>query len=388
MKSGQTCAVVVTTIGQGNFLDDYFTAASAEGVLDRTTFYVIPDRKTPTSLFDRSNELASRGMRIVCPSVEEQDLYLNKLGIKELIPYDSDNRRNVGYLLALESGCDFTISIDDDNYCRVGEPFFSEHAVVASGPVTAPSVESSSGWFNICDLLKLDKTGIYPRGFPYAKRHDTPTISQNIEAGRVALNAGLWLSEPDLDAMTWLVSPCRASGLRREAVLLGKHAWSPINTQNTALHRDVLVSYYFAKMGYPLAGLVAIDRFGDILSGYLCQSVIRHLGDRIRVGTPAVDHRRNSHNYMKDATCEMGGVWLMEDLCAWLTELKLNGSSYHDAYVCLAHALDEQAERFSGFIWTDATRGYVHQLAHCMRRWAQTCARWLSLSSVSVRSAA
>jgi hypothetical protein len=159
--------------------------------------------------------------------------------------------------------------------------------------------------------------------------------------------------------------------------VLGDRAWSPINTQNTSLHRDVIVSYYFARMGYPLAGLVAIDRYGDILSGYLAQACVRHVGHRIRVGTPAVDHRRNSHHYMRDATHEMGCVWLMEDLTEWLTELKLTGSTYQETYLSLASQLDDAAEKFNGYIWNDATRGYVHQLAYCMRRWATTCRRWL-----------
>ena len=73
----------------------------------------------------------------------------------------------------------------------------------------------------------------------------------------------------------------------------------------------------------------------------------------------------------------MGCVWLMEDLTLWLTSLKLTGASYHETYLSLAAALNEQAERFRGFIWNEATRGYVHQLSYCMRRWAATCRRWL-----------
>ena len=131
-------------------------------------------------------------------------------------------------------------------------------------------------------------------------------------------------------------------------------------------------------MGYPLGNLGAIDRYGDILSGYLCQACVRHMGDRIRVGTPLVDHRRNSHNYLRDATAEMGCVWLMEDLTAWLTGLKLQGSTYHETVLSLAAEMDEAAEQFSGFIWNDAARGYLHSLAYCTRRWAGACRRWLS----------
>jgi hypothetical protein len=133
-------------------------------------------------------------------------------------------------------------------------------------------------------------------------------------------------------------------------------------------------------MNYPLAGLMTIDRYGDILSGYLAQACVKHLGQFVRFGTPAVDHRRNAHNYLKDATCEMGCVWLMEDLTAWLTELKLSGTSYPEAYTCLSEELDAAAERFTGFIWTEATRGYLHQLAYCMRRWVAACGRAVDVS--------
>jgi hypothetical protein len=372
-----TCAVVVTTIGRGEFLKDYYAAAVEEHALDRVEFIVIPDRKSPPELYAACAEYSSRGMRVRCPDLRAQDEYLARLDLTDFIPYDSDNRRNVGYLMALESGADFAISIDDDNYAIAGARFFAEHAVVASrNPVTTPSVESSTGWFNICRLLQVDPPNVYPRGFPYRRRHEHAEISERNETGHVRLNAGLWLGEPDLDAMTWLVSPARAANTIGRSVLLGPRAWSPINTQNTALHRDVLVSYYFARMGYPLGpGLGTIDRYGDILSGYFAQACVRHMGDRIRVGTPAVDHRRNSHNYLRDATAEMGCVWLVEDLTEWLTALELTGATYHETYLSLAASLDDAAERFKGFIWTDATRGYVHQLAYCMRRFAGACRR-------------
>ncbi len=74
---------------------------------------------------------------------------------------------------------------------------------------------------------------------------------------------------------------------------------------------------------------MSIDRYGDILSGYFAQACVRHMGHRVRVGTPCVDHRRNAHHYLKDATHEMGCVWLIEDLADWLVELKLQGGTYH-----------------------------------------------------------
>ncbi len=367
-------SVVVTTIGDGAFLNDYHAAVNEAEAPDRIEFIVIPDRKSPAELYEQCREFSSRGLDVKCPTVEEQDGYLAKLGLTNFVPYNSDNRRNIGYLMAYEHGSEVIISIDDDNFALPASNFFEEHAVVAQDSCQSLEVQSSTGWYNICDLLDVEPAHVYPRGFPYSKRHIRAEVSGMVINARVRLNAGLWLGEPDLDAMTWLISPARADKVKGNSVLLGNRAWSPINTQNTALHRDLIPTYYFAKMNYPIAGLGSIDRYGDILSGYLCQACVRHMGDAIRVGTPAVDHRRNSHNYLRDATHEMGCVWLMEDLTAWLSSLQLSGTTYSDTYLSLAAELDEAAERFTGFIWNEATRGYVHQLAWSMRRWVKACA--------------
>ncbi|GAG67747.1 unnamed protein product, partial [marine sediment metagenome] len=37
----------------------------------------------------------------------------------------------------------------------------------------------------------------------------------------------------------------------------------------------------------------------------------------------------------------------------------------------LSYAIEDAVEDFSGFIWTDATRGYFHQMAYCMRTWVK-----------------
>src|SRR5688572_21893206 len=153
--SGPTCSLVVTTIGRGEFLADYYAAILREGANDRVSVIVIPDRRTPTQLFERCAEFARRGMRVQCPTLAEQECYLARWGFSGLVPHDSDNRRNVGFLIALEAGSDFVISIDDDNYCRPAENFFSQHAVVAGGDVEGVCVNTSERFFNICDLMEV-----------------------------------------------------------------------------------------------------------------------------------------------------------------------------------------------------------------------------------------
>ena len=74
----------------------------------------------------------------------------------DLVPYNSDNRRNVGYFMAAESGADFLISIDDDNYCPANEDYFAEHSIVCGEPRRHDVVDSNNGWYNFCDLLELE----------------------------------------------------------------------------------------------------------------------------------------------------------------------------------------------------------------------------------------
>jgi hypothetical protein len=190
------------------------------------------------------------------------------------------------------------------------------------------------------------------------------------------MNAGLWLGEPDLDAITWLVNPARATEFKGESVLLDDGTWSPINTQNTSLHRDIIPAYYFLPMNYPLGAGLTIDRFGDIFSGFYSQACAKHFKHGIRVGTPVADHRRNSHNYMRDAGGEMGCIWVLEDLTQWLMDLKLEGQTYSEAYLSLAEALAAATEHFTGFAWTEATRIYFRHTVACMRRWIDACRRW------------
>jgi hypothetical protein len=368
--------LVLTTIAEPIVLESYHRNFAKYGHLHDITAYVIPDKRTPGVARQRCEDLKRRGMRVVFPDLEAQESFLREVCFPpELVPYNSDNRRNVGYLMALSEGNDFVISIDDDNYCDADHDFYREHAVVCGESSEADVVHSDSGWFNICDLLEIEPTrNVYARGFPYFSRHRTPALRKSRDQAIVRVNAGLWLSDPDMDGMSWLVSPVRVTGFKGESLVLGHKTWSPINTQNTALARDVIASYYFVRMGYPLAGF-PIDRYGDIFSGYFSQACARHFAHAVRVGTPVADHRRNSHNYLKDALNEFACICVLEDLLPWLHELKLEGGTYCEAYTALSHRIEDVVASFTGQIWSDATRGYFHHLGYCMREWVKVCSR-------------
>jgi hypothetical protein len=378
-------ALVLTTIFDPVVLDSYLENFEAYGHRQNVHVILIPDRKTPDQAYKRCISLRDRGLQVACPSFDEQETFLKQVGFPpDLIPYNSDNRRNVGYLMALESDADFVISIDDDNYCRPDEDFFSEHGIVCRGPSQENVVESSTGWFNACSLIKLDRPGTtYARGFPYFARHKDESPRVALNPVEVHINAGLWLGDPDVDGMTWLVNPAHSTQLLGQPVVLGRDTWSPVNTQNTSLRREAIASYYFVRMGDCLAG-VPIDRYGDIFSGYFAQACARHLGGAVRLGRPIVDHRRNGHNYMRDAFNEWGCILVLEDLLPWLTqEARICGGSYAEAYESLSQELEEAVEKFKGLIWTQDTRDYFHRVAQAMRHWVRACDRLSGKSRAS-----
>jgi hypothetical protein len=372
--SARTASLVVTTIFEADALDGYFENFKRFGHLDQVEVVIIPDRKTPAATFERARRLNAQGLRTVCPALDEQEQYLRRIGFPpDLIPHNSDNRRNVGYLMALGSGRDFLISIDDDNYVAAGVDAFAGHSVVCDASRDWVQTSSPTGFFNICSLLELERPlPVYPRGYPYFARNKGEVPKTRIGQAEIHINAGLWTLDPDIDGITWLVATPRIVGFKGESAVLACDAWSPVNTQNTALRREAIPAYYFVRMGCPLAG-TPIDRYGDIFSGYFVEACAKHLGGAVRFGTPVAEHRRNSHNYMKDAANELACIMALEDLLPWLHELRLVGSTYAEAYAALSDAIEEEVEHMCGYIWSDATRGYFHQMAYCMRAWLAAC---------------
>ena len=83
----------------------------------------------------------------------------------------------------------------------------------------------------------------------------------------------------------------QGKSMKEQRIMLAPGVMSPINTQNTAFHRDTVPAFYFVPVGDPVSGL-PVERYGDIWAGYFVKKAIDHLGDRITYGAPACDHRR------------------------------------------------------------------------------------------------
>jgi hypothetical protein len=66
-------AMVLTTIADPVVLEGYFANFAEHGHLEQVQVIVIPDRKTPPTVFLRCADLRNRGLDVVCPTLEQQE---------------------------------------------------------------------------------------------------------------------------------------------------------------------------------------------------------------------------------------------------------------------------------------------------------------------------
>ena len=133
-------AIVVTTIYEPKFLDGYVANLQRFG-RENVEIIVIIDRKTPASVAERCAHYG-----LLCPTLDEQETFLARFpALAPRIPYDSDNRRNIGFLMALDRGAELLISIDDDNYCLDDVDFVGEHLAAGKTIDTAKRRATTAG---------------------------------------------------------------------------------------------------------------------------------------------------------------------------------------------------------------------------------------------------
>jgi hypothetical protein len=367
MTAPRSTAIVTTTIHVPTLLDSYLRDAL---LFERpaVSVIVVGDRKTPDAAREFCETLGRRfPYPVTFLGVADQMRYL--AGYPELashLPWDSIQRRQIGLLLAYEHGAEVIITIDDDNY--LAEPdFVGLHGIVGR-QAALEAMAAPAGWVNVCDFLgEANGFRFYHRGFPPAMRAQPEALVPTSTAlrGRVVVNAGLWLEEPDIDAVTRLAAPVRATRFARaDNVALVPGNWSPFNSQNTALHRDVLPAYFLS----PRTG-----RYDDIWASYVVDAIASHLGDLIAFGHPLVRQERNPHDLWRDLEQERSGMRYTDALVSALRRVTLTGTTYAECFAELAGGLRDAIAADQSL---DASgRAYIAGFVEGMRVWMATLAR-------------
>jgi hypothetical protein len=343
-------ALTLTTIHIPRVIETYARNFRDHGH-DDCIIVVVGDLKSPPETGAYCAQVArDLGCRVEYFDVERQRDYLRRSpALAEHLPYNTFSRRNIGDLYAYEEGASVIVRTDDDNYPLAGTDYLGGHAHVGV-PTRLPTVSSRIGWYNCCELLEAAHgRPFYPRGFPYPLRWKDAGLERREEQVRVGLNAGLWLGEPDVDAITRLAEPIDALRLRADApsvVALARGTWCAVNTQNTAYARELIPAAFVSPF---------LGRYDDIWSGYLLRKLMDHLDDRVSYGLPLVRQDRNVHDLWKDLEHEMKGNILTPHLLDVLGRKELKGTSYAACYAELADHLEREIQEDRDYfapVWT------------------------------------
>ncbi|MHC4579939.1 MAG: hypothetical protein ACYS14_00680 [Planctomycetota bacterium] len=338
---------------------------------------MIGDRKTPASCAHMVDMVRDEGLDVDYLDVGSQDEWGKSCpDFYRCIPYDNETRRIIGYLRALEEGCERIILIDDDNYPRENEDFIGGHSTTGT-PWNGHVVTDPLGFLNTCEELEVSPAReIWPRGYPLQHRggKNKPSSRPAPADAVIGVTAGLWLQDPDVDATTWLngsIIAVRYHGPRK--VVLAGDTWIPVNTQNTSIHRELIPAFLCIPMGFAVPG-GKLERYGDIWGGYIGQAIARGTRYHVSFGAPLVDHRRNQHNYVDDLRHEFWGMVLTD----WFVDMLKN------EFVATSEMITERVRELATFIgshcvrelpkWApDEIKSFLKQISEVMYLYSKVC---------------
>jgi hypothetical protein len=287
---------------------------------------------------------------------------------------NTDGRRVFGYLKALEEDCQIMIAMDDDNFPTDDDLIGGHQRSGQKWP--GPVLREAAQYHNICEYLTLEPHRlVFPRGFPFQLRGhvNQPEFVHGPKDAIIGVTEGLWLDEPDVDATTWLNGKMKSVHYRGpDAFVLEQSTWSPINTQNTSVVRELIPAFIFVTMACPVPGGV-LDRYGDIWGGYFLLALMQGTKFHAAFGRPLVHHRRNPHNNVDDLRHEYWGVILTDWLLQLLRSFKPLSLDTLDRLPELAEFLEQEGvTQLPGWCPPEITK-FLRSTAENIRQWSAAC---------------
>jgi reversibly glycosylated polypeptide/UDP-arabinopyranose mutase len=190
------------------------------------------------------------------------------------------------------------------------------------------------------------------RGKPY----------RNLSTLETVINVGLWVDNPDLDAIQTLARPHLVEGfippLDNRIIPHGQYV--PTCGMNLYIKHEAIPLFYFALMGegYPYR------RFDDIWGGIIAKKALDTLGWHMSVGEPWIRHSRAS-NPFTNLVKEAPGIVANEEF--WYVIDSLDMSGVVKKSIDVMYRIGSQLARNQ--------EDYFQKLGGAIQTWAHWCRR-------------
>lgn len=366
-------AIVITTINVPTIIDQYIANFQKYGHTG-IGFIIVGDLKTPAEAKTYTNSRNCQDFPCIYLGASEQEQILRRMPeLAEFTPYNTVQRRNIGYLYAAEQGAEAIIAMDDDNWPLDEYDFAGEHGIVGS-TLELEAESSSNGWYNSCSqLVSEPPRRFYHRGYPVSKRWLDENMSAGKCHGKVMVNIGLWLDDPDVDTITRMEEPFTVTSVKQPSrrFTVAPSTLLPFNSQNTAFHRDILPLMYLITLPSgcePLRGNNNF-RYDDIWMSFFAKKVIDHCGGLVCIGPPHVRQERNPHDYMLDLRKELLPMEMTNRLAELLPQIQLTETTYTGAYQELIEEL--RIKTAYGNLFDIEERRLIKDMLRGMRLWLE-----------------
>jgi hypothetical protein len=255
--------------------------------------------------------------------------------LSRLLPIGHYARKNLGYLMAIQSGASCIYDTDDDNAPMNG---WSARSVIVH-------VRRAKGaqWVNAYRFFTEEK--IWPRGFPLRLVRDDGSLG--VEAGGeisivvAPIQQGLVDLSPDVDAVWRLVLDQEFRFRKVNSILLPQGSWCPFNSQSTWWHPPAWPLLYLPSR--------CSFRMTDIWRSFIAQRCLWELGAGVVFHSSEVEQERNVHDLMADFRDEVPGYLRNEELVRILETIRLEpGKDAVGANMVHCYEAMQEADFFSG----------------------------------------
>tara|TARA_B100000029_G_scaffold334491_1_gene326588 strand:+ start:3010 stop:4011 length:1002 start_codon:yes stop_codon:yes gene_type:complete len=290
MKNNFNKVCIITTINPLN------NAIRKFQKFDDYNMIIVGDKKTPK--YNENN--------LTFLNIKKQ----NKLNFKFIkkCPFNSYQRKNIGYLYAMSKGAEIIAETDDDNIPLSNWGSNIDFFKKSISKITSPK---------ICNIYSLySDENVWPRGYPLENINSKEKIKiKNTSNKKVGVWNGLADKEPDVDAIFRLVDGKQIKFKNKKSVILSKNVFCPFNSQNTFWTKE-----FFPYLYLPIS---VSFRFTDILRGYVAQRCLWEHNAHLGFMSPTVYQNRNKHDLMKDFSDELSCYTDIKNVIDILSRLKL-----------------------------------------------------------------